>query len=330
MRGARDHGGDLAATIARYGRAAGDWIDLSTGINRLPYPVPDLPPAAWRALPGAAATEALVSAARAAWGVRAGLLPVAGAQAAIQLLPRLGAPGRVGVLAPTYNEFAGAFADAGWQVSEAREIARLHGADVAVVVNPNNPDGRRHAPAALLSLAGAVGTLVVDESFADPHPEASLAAAELPGNVLVLRSFGKFWGLAGLRLGFVIGAEDRLAALRRLAGPWPVSGPALAIGATALADDRWRRQSVARLKRDAARLDALAAAAGWRLVGGTALFRLYATPDAAAAQDRLARAGIWSRRFPYSAHWLRLGLPGAEAEWTRAEAAFGPGSAASA
>jgi cobalamin biosynthetic protein CobC len=140
---------------------------------------------------------------------------------------------------------------------------------------------------------------------------------------MVLRSFGKFHGLAGARLGFVLGARDRLAALARLAGPWPVSGPALALGAAALADAGWRAEAIARLTRDAARLDAMAGAAGWRCLGGTALFRLFDTADAAYAQARLARARTWSRVFPYSASWLRLGLPGPEPEWERLAAALG-------
>jgi len=323
MDSGRDHGGDLGRAIARFGGTPADWIDLSTGINRLPWPVPPLPADAWRALPTATATAAAVEAARTAWGVRGPALALAGAQAAIQLLPRLAPPGRAGILAPTYNEFAAAFAAEGWRVEEVAAPDRLAGCEAAVVVNPNNPDGRRLEPSALVALAGKVGLLIVDESFADPHPEVSLAGAELPGNLLVLRSFGKFHGLAGVRLGFVLGAADLLAALARRAGPWPVSGPALALGAAALADADWRDRTIARLARDAARLDAMAAAAGWSCLGGTSLFRLYDTGDAAAAQARLARARIWSRVFPYSPSWLRLGLPGPEAEWTRLTSALG-------
>ncbi len=323
MDSARDHGGDLDQAIARYGGTAADWIDLSTGINRLPWPVPDLPPDVWRTLPTAAATDAAVEAARAAWGVRSSVLALAGAQSAIQLLPRLALPGRVGILVPTYNEFAAAFTAEGWQVEEVPSPDRLAGCAAAVVVNPNNPDGRQLDPATLLALAGSVGLLIVDESFADPHPEASLAGHGLPDNLLVLRSFGKFYGVAGARLGFVLGTEARLAALSRLAGPWPVSGPALALGAAALTDTDWSAATIARLTRDAARLDTMVSGAGWRLVGGTALFRLYDTGDAAAAQARLARAQIWSRVFPYSARWLRLGLPGPEAEWERLASALG-------
>ncbi|MEZ5750469.1 MAG: threonine-phosphate decarboxylase CobD [Paracoccaceae bacterium] len=312
---ARDHGGNLEAARALYG--AGDWIDLSTGINRAPYPVPPLPLEAWTALPTAAALHGLIDAASATYGADpAWILPLAGAQAAIQLYPRLGT-GRARVLAPTYNEHAGSLSAQGWAVEAVDTLDALAGADLAVVVNPNNPDGKTYAPKALRALAGRVGLLIVDESFADPVPELSLAGEKVPG-VIVLRSFGKFYGLAGVRLGFAIAAPDLIARMQAMAGPWSVAGPALHIGALALRDTRWAEATRARLADDAARLDALAP---WPLVGGCALFRTYATPDAQAAQARLARAKIWSRVFPYSPSWIRLGLPHG-AEWDRVAAAL--------
>ncbi|MBN2905093.1 MAG: threonine-phosphate decarboxylase [Rhodobacteraceae bacterium] len=319
----RDHGGDLSAAIARFGGRPEGWIDLSTGINRVPYPLPRLGAADWRDLPGGAAQAGLIAAARGAYGTGWPVLPLAGAQAAIQLLPGLAAPGRARIVAPTYNEYAAALTGAGWQVAQVADPAALAGADLGVVVNPNNPDGRRTPPEALRALAGDVGLLVVDESFADADPGVSLLPGDCPGNVIVLRSFGKFYGLAGLRLGFALGARAHLDRMARQAGPWAVSGPALAVGAVALADTEWRAASVARLMIDGARIDALAAGAGWQAVGGCALFRLYDTPGATAARDRLARAHIWSRLFPYSDRWLRLGLPGTPDEWARLAAALG-------
>lgn len=310
----RDHGGNLDAARAAFG--GGDWIDLSTGINRRPWPVPALSPQAWTALPTASATQALIRAAAFAYGTAPDhILPMAGAQAAIQTYPRLAPPGLARVLAPTYNEHAAALRAMGWRVQEVTTPQALAGADLAVVVNPNNPDGRVVDPLAL-----DVGLLVVDESFADPHSGLSMAA-RAGGNRLVLRSFGKFYGLAGVRLGFLLGDPLLLARAGELAGPWSVSGPALEIGAAALTDRVWQDATTARLHADAARLDALARGAGWRLVGGTALFRTYATPDAAAAQGHLARHRIWSRVFPYSTEWIRLGLPDG-ADWPRIEAAF--------
>lgn len=318
----RDHGGNIDAAIRAHGGGPGDWIDLSTGINRVPYPLPPLPAEAWTSLPTRAALDRLIDTARAAWGVSGAIAAVPGAQGAIQILPRLMARGTARILSPTYNEHAGALRDAGWQVEDHAGLSALEGAALAVVVNPNNPDGRTFAPDALLDLAGRVGHLLVDESFADPDPGLSLAGATGRPGLTVLRSFGKFYGLAGVRLGFVLGDPEVVEALQVALGPWPVSGPAIAAGTAALADRTWAAATGARLARDADRADALAAAAGWRLAGGCALFRLYDTGDAAAARDRLARARIWSRRFPWSDRLLRLGLPGSEAEWARLAAAL--------
>ena len=311
----RDHGGNIDGAIARFGGS--DWIDLSTGINRVPYPVPALQPEDWTMLPTQSAKQALLDVAAQTYGCPAPMLAVAGAQAAIQMIPRLAKPGRARVLGPTYNEHAAALRAAGWKVEQVSQFGQLAGADLAVVVNPNNPDGRSYTPEDLLGLAARVGRLVVDESFADAEPALSLAGQAGQAGLLVLRSFGKFYGLAGVRLGFVIGHQADIAALTEMAGPWPVNGAALRIGAAALADKAWAAATTARLGAEAERLDAMAAAVGWALVGGCALFRSYETPDAETAQNRLAKAQIWSRIFPYSNRWLRVGLPGSPEEWAR-------------
>ena len=323
--GSRDHGGNLDAAMRDHGGDEGHWIDLSTGINPVPYPVPELGQRAFTALPTQSDMDALRAAAAECYATRAHVTPLAGAQAAIQAVPHLACPGVARVLTPTYNEHAAALRVCGWTVEEVDTLDAMVAADCAVVVNPNNPDGTRHDPAGLMALAGQVGLLVVDESFADPDPALSLAPMldRAPENVIVMRSFGKFYGLAGLRLGFVLSGAGTAARLAEMAGPWPVSGPAIEIGQRALGDREWHRETCARLARDAARLDAVAARAGWSLVGGTPLFRTYATPDATAAQERLARHHIWSRVFPYSRHWLRLGLAGPEEHWERICAALG-------
>lgn len=320
----RDHGGNLDQAMACYG--AGDWIDLSTGINRRPWPVPALSAAAWRNLPTKAVQATLVAQAAVSWGAAAGAAGVAlgGAQAAIQLVPRLRPKGRAAVLGPTYNEHAACLSAEGWQVNAVTDLADVVGADLAIIVNPNNPDGRHFAPETLLALVGHVGLLVVDESFGDVTPDLSLLPHAGRAGLLVLRSFGKFYGLAGVRLGFAFGTEGDIDALSRMSGPWPVSGPAIEIGTQALADAAWAAAMRAQLAADAARADALAQRAGWQRVGGSDLFRLYDTGSAKAAQDNLARHQIWSRIFPWSETLLRLGLPGPEPEWQRLEAALTP------
>ncbi|MGY8707758.1 threonine-phosphate decarboxylase CobD [Bradyrhizobium sp. 18BD] len=313
----REHGGNLDLAQQRFGGRSEDWIDLSTGINRVPYPVGEVSARAWSALPARAEIEALHQAARHAYRTNAPVVALGGAQAAIQLLPQLAAPGRARILAPTYNEYAGVLSAAGWDVQEVAQLDALAGADLAIVVNPNNPDGRSFAPTDLLALLPRVGRLVTDESFADAVPQLSLAPeADRPG-LLILRSFGKFYGLAGLRLGFAIGNAVDIDKLATLSGPWPVSGPAIAIGCRALRDGAWAEATSARLTQDCVRLDEMAHAQRWTLIGGAPLFRLYETPDACAAQEKLARSHIWSRVFSREPTWLRLGLPGSEAEWER-------------
>lgn len=320
----RDHGGNIDSARARFGGS--DWIDLSTGINRVPYLVPNLPTEAWTALPTRSALARLELAARRNYGTCAPLVAVAGAQAAIQLIPRLTQPGVARVLAPTYNEHAAALRSAGWHVVEVATLAELAGCELAVVVNPNNPDGQIHTRDALVAVSRQVGRLVVDESFVDARPDLSLATVAGGERILVLRSFGKFYGLAGVRLGFVFGGESDVTSLAEMAGPWAVSGVGIEIGTVALSDAAWHHSTVRRLQADAERLDALAQVTGWSLVGGTELFRLYKTADATEAQDRLARRQIWTRAFPYSATWLRLGLPGTEGEWERLGAALRDGA----
>ncbi|MCX7566747.1 threonine-phosphate decarboxylase CobD [Sulfitobacter sp. F26169L] len=313
MQQKRDHGGGIDAAAQQYGGTRDSWIDLSTGINPVAYPVGDIYHNSWCALPDKAAQSALVEAARSFWQIprEAAVIATNGASAPIAMIPRLGAAGRVHIAAPTYNEHAAAFDFAGWQHTET-----LSQADAQVIVNPNNPDGRTFKAGDLCA-----SLRVIDESFCDVRPAATLIAEADRRNTLVLKSFGKFWGLAGVRLGFVIGDPALVARLETMLGPWPVAGPALEIGTRALRDPLWAEQTRKRLSADAVRLDALLAGGGASLVGGTSLFRLYDVDDAAAWQTRLAHNQVWSRIFPYNPRWLRLGLPAPD-QWARLEAAL--------
>lgn len=313
----RDHGGGLDGAVACFGGARAEWIDLSTGINPCPWPVArvDLPDSAWTALPDRGAALALEDAARKLWQVPdgMGILAAPGASALIARIPGLANAGRVHIPQPTYNEHAAAFALHGWDIRPQADGPH----QARVIVHPNNPDGRWYGPA---DLADAP-LVVVDESFCDVAPDRSLLPHLPREGAIILKSFGKFWGLAGLRLGFAIGDPALLARLAEGLGPWPVSGPALAIGAAALADRDWARATRARLAADAGRLDALMRRAGATAEGGTDLFRLYAVDDAETWQARLAAARIWSRIFPWSRTLIRLGLP-APADWARIEGAL--------
>ena len=319
------HGGDIGAARATYPDAPSPWLDLSTGINPVPYPIPSIAPSAWTALPDAAATRALEAAAARAYGAKPEQVTGApGTEALINGLPRLHPARRVGILGFTYADHARAWCATKARVETVERVEDLAGFDVAVVVNPNNPDGRLVAAADLAALAERVGLLVIDEAFADAVSPAWSLARAVPRNAVVLRSFGKFYGLAGLRLGFAIAGPAWTARLRDALGPWAVSGPALAIGTRALADDVWAEATRARLDRDAARLDALLTTRGAVILGGTSLFRLAEVPDAARLFDALARRGILTRPFSERSTWLRFGLPAEESEWSRlAEALVG-------
>ena len=294
----RDHGGNLDAAIARFGGKRSEWLDLSTGINPEPYPIPSLNADLWQALPDQNLSTAIEKAARAFWTIpdSAAVLAAPGASSLIARIPSF-ASGTVCIPSPTYNEHAAAFDANGWKITEDAAVAQ-------VLVHPNNPDGKQWGPADI-----TVGLTIIDESFCDVLPEGSLVSHTARPGVLVLKSFGKFWGLAGLRLGFAIGDPKLIKQLETSLGPWPVSGPALCIGAQALSDMEWAQMTRARLQKDALRLDQKMATLGAELVGGTSLFRLYDVEDAAALQTRLAENKIWSRIFPYSRRWLRLGLP---------------------
>ena len=309
-----DHGGGVDDAVARWGGTRDEWIDLSTGINPIPYPVSAFNSRDWTSLPDRAANDALLNAAHAFWNVPNGadIIAAPGASALIAQMPRLFSGSQVHIPAPTYNEHAAAFRAANWSVRSTMS----KGEAPTVLVQPNNPNGK------LWTKKDADrAQVIIDESFADICPDRSLIARAAEPGCVVLKSFGKFWGLAGLRLGFAIGHPETLKPLRSMLGPWAVSGPALTIGTNALNDTQWAHQTRTRLAEDAARLDALMTRHGYQVVGGTTLFRLYDCEDAGTVQDKLARSKIWSRIFPYSQRWLRLGIPG-PSDWPRLEAAL--------
>ena len=315
------HGGGVDAARRRFPQAPQPWIDLSTGVSPLAYPLRAIPATAWTRLPDEGAVAALEAAAAAAYGVseEAAIVAGPGTQAFIQQLPRLTPARRVAILGFTYAEHAARWRAAGARVSIAANLEELAGADVGVVVNPNNPDGRVTPPQQLAELAQRMARhgrlLIVDEAFMDFTPETSLAPRAGDG-LVILRSFGKAYGLPGLRLGFALCGRALAAQLRRELGPWSVSGPALAVGAAALADGAWLARSAATLEDAALRLDELLRGAGFGIIGGARLFLLAEREDAPQCFERLCRAGILTRRFPERPRWLRFGLPAAQ-DWDR-------------
>ncbi len=320
------HGGRLAAARRAFPDAPSPWLDLSTGINPRPWSGPRATTEDLGRLPDPEALAGLEAAAAEAFGTspeRVAAVP--GAEAGLRALPRLTGAGRVGIVSRTYGGHAEAWAAAQVPI-ERLALGELEArdAEAVVVVNPNNPDGLRVEPDRLAELArrrSAAGRwLVVDESFVEATPRLSVADERAPG-LVVLRSFGKFYGLAGVRLGFVVGALELIARVRGQFGDWPVGVEALAAGTVAYADAAWRAATLERLTEDAARLDRLLTASGFEVLGGTVLFRLARAADAGRRFDALCRAAILTRPFPDAPTWLRFGLPDG-AGWGRLEAAL--------
>ena len=319
-----EHGGDLTAAAQEFGIAEDQWLDLSTGINPLAYPLPHLSPRDWQALPTTSAVQGLKAAAAAFFGCSPESVLVApGSQAVIQLMPQLLWDGRatperaeraegaevaevaeVAILSPTYGEAARVFQSAGYSVR--LDTAVVRGSCPLWVTNPNNPDGRRVAPAKILAWA-AERPVVVDEAFVEVTPELSCAEFAGRENLYILRSFGKFFGLAGLRLGFLLATPEVVKRAEARLGPWAVSGVALAIGAAAYQDDSWIQATRARLAAETARLEELLARRGVELIGGTDLFTLVRHPRASLIFRRMAHRGVLLRRFPDQPNWLRIG-----------------------
>ena len=320
------HGGRLHAAAVDYGIPVSQWLDLSTGINPAPWPVPPIPAWSWTRLPET--EDGLAQAAQHYYGATHAL-PVAGSQAAIQALPTLRAqPSRVGVLTPAYAEHAHAWQRCGHHVIAlaAQEIDQaINILDVLVVVNPNNPTGQRFTPTILMrwhaQLAARGGWLVVDEAFMDVTPEASLAWATHRTGLVVLRSLGKFFGLAGARVGFVLAEPTLLRRLHRQLGPWAVAGPARAVALRALHDQTWQVAARVQLAQAAQRLTTLLSQHGLATSGGTALFQWIQTPRAAYLHRHLAQHAVLTRLFDEPPS-LRFGLPGDEADWARLVAAL--------
>ena len=323
------HGGDLSNAIIRFGTPKAGWLDLSTGINPVAYPDTAVDPSNLWNLPQQTVLDGLLGAARNFYGItaKADLVAAPGTQAILQCLPSLRDPSDVAILGPTYEEHAETWRAGGHHVRTVQTLADIGPADVVVVVNPNNPDGQTYSPETLSAVAEKLaekrGLLVVDQAFTDPTPELSLASnADVPGLIL-LHSFGKFFGLAGLRLGFASGTQKTITLLKRKLGPWAVSGPALAIGARAYADVRWVAETRNRLDEDRARLDKFLSENGFEIIGGTDLFCLGAHEKARKIYHLLGEAGILVRPFPDHPKWLRFGLPGDDIAFNRLATALG-------
>jgi cobalamin biosynthetic protein CobC len=321
------HGGNLAGARATFPLAPEPWIDLSTGINPHSYSHSPIPGNAFARLPEPSALEELKAIAAKAYSApsMAHIAAGPGTQILLPIVAGLTGGRKAVVLSPTYAEHARAAKMAGFHVTETDDLQQLTTADLAVIVNPNNPTGRVVPRVQLLRLAAAMrakgGLLIVDEAFIDVSEAISVANMVDQGGLLVLRSFGKFYGMAGLRLGFAVSQPSIAQRIEERLGPWAVSGPTLHVAREALADTTWQDEMRRRLEGDAARLDALFAAAGISIFGGTSLFRFIRDPRAQSLYRHLGEHGIITRRFEERLDDLRIGLP-QEGGWARLEEAL--------
>jgi cobalamin biosynthetic protein CobC len=319
-----EHGGNLALAAQTYGIPLASWVDLSTGINPNHYPTPIIPNHIWQRLPED--HDGLAEAACSYYGCTS-ILPTAGSQAALQVLPKLRSPCKVIMPSIMYQEHAHAWQSQGHTVqffTDMPDDDTLNWADVVLVCNPNNPTGKRFTPATLLSwhvaLTARGGWLIVDEAFMDVTPTESIAAHAYQEGLFVLRSLGKFFGLAGTRVGFLIAEKPHLARVQEMIGPWPIAGASRYIAMQALLDTQWQAHTRDALVRASKRLALLLSQHALAPQGGTALFHYVAHPNALIMQDQLAKQGIWTRVFNQPAA-LRFGLP-ADHQWAALEVAL--------
>jgi cobalamin biosynthetic protein CobC len=315
-----EHGGRLRQAAYSYGIPLQDWLDLSTGINPNGWPVPEIPGSCWLRLPED--DDELLPAAQ-AYYKNTSLIAVAGSQAAIQILPQLRPISRVGVLHPAYAEHAASWKKSGHYVrivDESSIETQLNQLDVLILVNPNNPTGKLWPPDMLLAwharLSRRGGWLIVDEAFIDSMPDFSLAPLPNKPGLIVLRSLGKFFGLAGIRCGFLLTEHPLLETVAERLGPWTISNASRYIATKALQDFSRQQQAILDLKRQGQRLRELLNQSDWKVAGGTDLFQWIETAAATELHDSLARQGILTRLFPDPSS-IRIGLPKQELEWER-------------
>lgn len=317
-----EHGGNLSAAAQQYGIPLASWLDLSTGINPNHYPLPDIPSKAWQRLPED--SDGLIEAACAYYGCQS-LLPTAGSQAAIQVLPTLRPACHIAMPKQMYQEHAHAWKSHGHSVTLFDAIpnaALLETVDVVLICNPNNPTGKRFKKAQLLAwhqtLSARGGWLIVDEAFMDTTPEDSIATRTHLPNLLVLRSLGKFFGLAGARVGFLLAEQSILKKAQEALGPWTVNGASRFIAINALTNHNWQTDTRITLSADSLKLKQLLTQYGLTPNDGTDLFQFVITAQSSAIHQALAKQGVWVRLFESA---LRFGLP-ENSDWNKLEQAL--------
>ncbi|MHC0431316.1 Rv2231c family pyridoxal phosphate-dependent protein CobC [Streptomyces sp. O3] len=334
MRTPTDTGSAAAHDLRHHGDAevrGGDLTDLAVNVR-------EGTPPGWLRERIAASLAGLAAypdgrAARAAVAARHGLpvgrvLLTSGAAEAFVLLARALTPRHPVVVHPQFTEPEAALRDAGHTVSrvllDAADGFRLDpaavpdAADLVVIGNPTNPTSVLHPAGLLAGLARPGRTLVVDEAFMDAVPgeaEALAGRVDVPG-LVVLRSLTKTWGLAGLRIGYVLADEETVVALERAQPLWPVSSPALAAAEACVTPRALAEAADAAVAIAADRAHLLAGLAEFAQVrtAGPAAgpFVLVRLDRAAEVRERLRALGFAVRRgdtFPgLGPDWLRIAV----------------------
>ena len=323
-----NHGGNLKEAEKIFGVPEEGWLDLSTGVNHGAYSNVELTRPSLKMLPQQERLETLLDAARVFYNVpkELDIIAAPGSQVLIQQLPSLSFHRRVSIVGPTYAEHARNWKEKGHRVNIVNGIEDINNAEIVIVVNPNNPNGRVVTCNDLLAIIDEKieenGLLIIDEAFADAQPEASIIPHLTNASTIVLRSFGKFFGLPGLRLGFAVGPPYQINLLEKKLGPWAVSGPAIEIGTRALNDTQWIATTRIRLQERCKKLDAIFERSGIEILGGTSLFRLIEYDRAEMLFHHLGNFGIYVRRFSEYKSWLRIGIPDASSDFVRLEKAL--------
>ena len=330
---ALNHGGNLQQASEIYGVSMDAWLDMSTGISPWSYPVDDLPSNVWRDLPPS--NDELIATAKKYYQIDEQNVVVSpGSQLSIRLLPQLFAKSKVALPVLGYQEHALSWKLAGHQlcfyqnVEELIQLIEDGKVDHAVVINPNNPSCEKTTKEKLSYISNSIkGVLLVDEAFMDFYqtapsqiPESSFGSAISLNaeNVIVVRSIGKFFGLAGLRLGFVIGLHPVLQKLQTLFQPWAINHASMLISRQALADTQWQEQQRLKIKAGAKQLEPLLFSLCQDFqelrIENTALFcSVFAQSiDVQKLHKQLAMLGVWTRMSnpDDKQAWLRFGLVG--------------------
>ncbi len=321
------HGGNLEQACKEYGGTLENWLDMSTGISPWHYPTPEIPSSVWQQLPSN--SQRLIEAASQFYQAPVHeIAPGAGSQPLIRLIPQFIESSTVALPSLGYQEHAYAWQLAGHQpvfyrnTTELLALVENNNVDHAVLINPNNPTGEITPPNTIKSLACNInGHLIIDEAFFEciesQHPNSLSAISHSHPNITVLRSLGKFFGLAGLRVGFAIGRNELVTQLRRFTQPWPISSAGELIAISALQDSAWHTKQRARIRTHSLVFEhlvsKLAANVGITHTTHTGLFHtLFGAPDNINwLHHALAKQNIWTRRNNSTdpQAWLRLSLP---------------------